>query len=99
MRAGFTLVEMLVVITIIGILAGLVTAGGHRALAHAKIAAIVIELSQLDAACKATRRSSASIRPTSPTLVAQRTDSSTSGQGVPPVQHAYANYTDFCRST
>jgi prepilin-type N-terminal cleavage/methylation domain-containing protein len=50
---GFTLVEMLVVIAIVGILAGLITAGAMVALRRAKIAAIAVELSQLDAACKA----------------------------------------------
>jgi prepilin-type N-terminal cleavage/methylation domain-containing protein len=51
--AGFTLVEMLVVIAIIGILASLITAAAWRAVITAKNAAIVVELSQLDAACKA----------------------------------------------
>ncbi len=50
---GFTLVEMLVVVTIIGILASLITAAAVAARRRAKIAAIVTEISQLDMACKA----------------------------------------------
>jgi prepilin-type N-terminal cleavage/methylation domain-containing protein len=50
--AGFTLIEMLVVITIIGILAGLVTAAALAARRAAKNATIVAELKGgLDAAC------------------------------------------------
>jgi prepilin-type N-terminal cleavage/methylation domain-containing protein len=45
---GFTLVEMLVVISIIGILAGLVTVGAMAAIKAAKRALITTELSQLD---------------------------------------------------
>jgi prepilin-type N-terminal cleavage/methylation domain-containing protein len=52
-RRGFTLVEMLVVIVIIGILAGLITAAALRARTRARIALIVLEVSELDAACKA----------------------------------------------
>lgn len=52
-RRGFTLVEMLVVVVIIGILAGLITAAALRARTRAKIALIVVEISELDAACKA----------------------------------------------
>ena len=51
-RRGFTLVEMLVVIVIIGILAGLITAAALRARTRARIALIVLEVSELDAACK-----------------------------------------------
>jgi len=51
-RRGFTLIEMLVVVTIIGILAGLITAAALRARTRAKIALIVLEVSELDAACK-----------------------------------------------
>ena len=50
---GFTLVEMLVVIAIIGILAGLVTAAAIRARIVVKNAAIGVDISQLDAALKA----------------------------------------------
>lgn len=50
---GFTLVEMLVVVTIIGILASLITAAAVAARRKAKIAAIVTEISQLDMALKA----------------------------------------------
>ena len=51
--AGFTLVEMLVVITIIGILAGLITARRLAARSTPRTPSIVVELSQLDTACKA----------------------------------------------
>ena len=51
-RRGFTLIEMLVVVTIIGILAGLITAAALRARTRARIALIVLEISELDAACK-----------------------------------------------
>jgi prepilin-type N-terminal cleavage/methylation domain-containing protein len=51
--AGFTLVEMLVVISIIGILAGLVLGAVHRAQVHAKNAAIALDLNQLQMACQA----------------------------------------------
>ncbi len=50
---AFTLVEMLVVITIIGILAGLITAAAVQARIAAKNAVIAVELSQLEAACMA----------------------------------------------
>ena len=49
-RRAFTLVELLVVITIIGILAALVTAGAVRALNAAKRASIKTEIDQLDMA-------------------------------------------------
>ncbi len=52
MRAAFTLVEMLVVITIIGILAALGTGAVMNAVHRAKIAAVGLEISQLDQACK-----------------------------------------------
>lgn len=52
---GFTLVEMLVVITIIGILAGLTTAAAIAARNRARIAAISMELQQLDMALKVYR--------------------------------------------
>jgi prepilin-type N-terminal cleavage/methylation domain-containing protein len=52
-KRGFTLVELLVVVAIIGILASLITAAAFRARVAAKKAAIAIEISQLDMACKA----------------------------------------------
>jgi prepilin-type N-terminal cleavage/methylation domain-containing protein len=52
-RWAFTLVEMLVVITIISILAGLITAAAVVARRRAKITAIVIEVGQLEMAMKA----------------------------------------------
>ncbi len=50
---GFTLVEMLVVITIIGILASLATVAAYKALEAAKRARITAELANLDGAVKA----------------------------------------------
>ena len=50
---GFTLVEMLVVIAIIAMLAGLVTAAAVRARVYAKEAAITFEIKQLETACQA----------------------------------------------
>ena len=49
---AFTLVEMLVVITIIGILAGVVTAAAIRARIAAKNGVIAMDISQLDMALK-----------------------------------------------
>ncbi|OHB71705.1 MAG: hypothetical protein A2V70_08030 [Planctomycetes bacterium RBG_13_63_9] len=51
-RRAFTLIEMLVVVVIIGILAGLVTAAAIAARNRAKIAVIQVEVSQLDMAIK-----------------------------------------------
>jgi prepilin-type N-terminal cleavage/methylation domain-containing protein len=51
--SGFTLVEMLVVITIIGILAALVTAAVMMALRRGRIASQVTEIRQLEAAVEA----------------------------------------------
>jgi prepilin-type N-terminal cleavage/methylation domain-containing protein len=48
--SGFTLVEMLVVILIVGILAGLISATAMRALRRAKVARITVEIHQLDMA-------------------------------------------------
>jgi prepilin-type N-terminal cleavage/methylation domain-containing protein len=50
---GFTLVEMLVVVAIIGIIAGLITAAALQARIAAKNAAISLELHQLEMACQA----------------------------------------------
>lgn len=50
---GFTLVELLTVVVIIGILAGLITAAAIRARNRAKIAVMVMETEQLDMALKA----------------------------------------------
>jgi prepilin-type N-terminal cleavage/methylation domain-containing protein len=52
-RRGFTLVEMLVVIAIIGILAGLITAAAYTALKKARETAITVEFTQMDMALKA----------------------------------------------
>ena len=52
-QRGFTLVEMLVVITIIGILAGMITAAVIPARRAAKRAAIGMEINSLDMALKA----------------------------------------------
>ncbi len=50
---GFTLVEMLVVVAIIGILASLITAAAWRAVITARNGAIKVEISKLDLAVKA----------------------------------------------
>lgn len=54
-RRGYTLVEMMVVITIIAILAGLTSAAVMSALWNAKQTRIKVELDQLDTAMKAFR--------------------------------------------
>jgi prepilin-type N-terminal cleavage/methylation domain-containing protein len=48
--AGFTLVEMLVVLVIIAILAGLISAVAYRGIARAKVARIGVDISQLSQA-------------------------------------------------
>jgi len=52
-RRAFTLVEMLAVVVIIGILAGLITAAAVQVVASAKSARILAEIGQLDLALKA----------------------------------------------
>ena len=47
---GFTLVEMLVVVLIIGILAGLISAAAIRGLHRAKVARISVEIEQISLA-------------------------------------------------
>jgi prepilin-type N-terminal cleavage/methylation domain-containing protein len=51
-RRGFTLIEMLAVVVIIGILASLITAAAIAARSRAKIAVINLEINQLDMALK-----------------------------------------------
>ncbi len=52
-RRAFTLVELLTVIVIIGILAGLITAAALRGRTRARVVAIKSELTQLQMACEA----------------------------------------------
>ena len=65
-RKAFTLVELLVVITIIGILTGLVTAAAVAARRRAKIATVVMEVKQLEAACQAYKEKFGEYPPISP---------------------------------
>jgi prepilin-type N-terminal cleavage/methylation domain-containing protein len=51
-RKGFTLVELLVVIIIIGMLASLITAAVISALGRATVASIVTDVKQLETACE-----------------------------------------------
>lgn len=50
LRRGFTLVELLMVITIIGMLMGLLVAGAMRAVVTAKTARVTVEIGMLDTA-------------------------------------------------
>ena len=52
-RRGFTLVEMLAVVLIIGILAGLITAAAFKAMDRAKLTVIKLDCNQLDMAMNA----------------------------------------------
>jgi len=54
-RRSFTLVELLTVVTIIGILVSLITAAAYMAVAKAKRTKISMEAKQLEAACLAYR--------------------------------------------
>jgi prepilin-type N-terminal cleavage/methylation domain-containing protein len=62
-RSGFTLVELLVVITIIGILAALITVAANAALKRAHEAQIKVEIDQLDAAFEQVKNKTAAYPP------------------------------------
>ncbi|QDV72156.1 type II secretion system protein [Botrimarina mediterranea] len=66
-RPGFTLVELLVVITIIGILTALLLVGVQQARIAAQRAAITTEINQIDAAIKDLKNSSGSFPPNAQT--------------------------------
>jgi prepilin-type N-terminal cleavage/methylation domain-containing protein len=66
-RPGFTLVELLVVITIIGILAALLLAAIQRARVAAQRARISTEINQMDAAIKDLKNSAGSFPPNAQT--------------------------------
>jgi prepilin-type N-terminal cleavage/methylation domain-containing protein len=66
-RAGFTLVELLVVITIIGVLAALITAAGAGALKRARQAKIKTEVDQMAMALQTYKDTAGSYPPNSQT--------------------------------
>jgi prepilin-type N-terminal cleavage/methylation domain-containing protein len=89
--AGFTLVELLVVITIIGILASLITVAAAGALKRAHQAQIKTELNQLDMAVQTLRDNAGSYPPNSQTDVGVDADESIDAA------HKLAVYTDLKR--
>jgi prepilin-type N-terminal cleavage/methylation domain-containing protein len=90
-RRAFTLVELLVVITIIGILASLITVAAAGALKRAHQAQIKTELNQLDMAVQTLRDNAGSYPPNSQTDVGVDADESIDAA------HKLAVYTDLKR--